>query len=56
MEDLLYKRNASWIEPIEKAHAEGPLFVAVGAMHAIGPKSVLELLEKKGYKVTRITP
>lgn len=56
MEDLLYKRNASWIEPIEKLHADGGGFIAVGALHLIGPRSVLELLEKKGYKVTRITP
>jgi uncharacterized protein len=56
MEDLLYKRNASWIEPIEKAHAEGPAFIAVGALHLIGPRSVVELLEKTGYKVARVTP
>jgi uncharacterized protein YbaP (TraB family) len=56
MEDLLYKRNASWIAPIAKLHAEGGGFIAVGAMHLVGPRSVLELLEKKGYKVTRLTP
>lgn len=56
MEDLLYKRNASWIAPIEKLHADGGGFIAVGALHAIGPKSVLEHLEKKAYKVTRLTP
>jgi uncharacterized protein len=55
MNDLLYKRNASWIEPIEKLHAEGGGFIAVGAAHALGPKSVPELLEKKGFKVSRIT-
>ena len=55
MDDLLYKRNASWIEPIEKLHAEGGGFIAVGAAHALGPKSVPELLEKKGYKVSRVT-
>ncbi|MDQ3341371.1 MAG: TraB/GumN family protein [Myxococcota bacterium] len=56
MEDILYKRNASWIEAIEKMHTEGNAFVAVGALHLIGPRSVLEMLEKKGYKVTRLTP
>jgi hypothetical protein len=55
MNDLLYKRNASWIAPIEKLHADGGGFIAVGAAHALGPKSVLELLEKKGFKVSRIT-
>jgi uncharacterized protein YbaP (TraB family) len=56
MTDLLYKRNASWIASIEKLHAEGGGFVAVGAAHLIGPGSVLDLLEKQGYKVTRVTP
>lgn len=54
MEDMLYHRNASWVEPIEKLHADGGAFIAVGAMHLIGPRSVLELLQKKGYKVTRL--
>jgi uncharacterized protein YbaP (TraB family) len=53
MEDLLFHRNASWIPVIEKIH--GGAFIAVGAMHLIGPKSVLELLQQKGYKVTRVT-
>ncbi|MGE0867225.1 MAG: TraB/GumN family protein [Kofleriaceae bacterium] len=56
MNDLLFKRNASWIAPIEKLHADGGGFIAVGAMHLVGPKNVLELLSKKGYKITRITP
>jgi uncharacterized protein YbaP (TraB family) len=54
--DLLYSRNASWIEPLEKLHAAGGGFVAVGALHLIGPRSVLDLLASKGYKVTRVTP
>jgi uncharacterized protein YbaP (TraB family) len=53
MEDLLFHRNASWIPTLEKIH--GGAFIAVGAMHLIGPKSVLELLQQKGYKVTRVT-
>lgn len=56
MDDLLYKRNASWIEPIEKLHADGGGFIAVGAMHLIGKRSVLELLRQKGYTITRVTP
>lgn len=53
-EDMLYTRNASWIEPIEKLHAAGGGFIAVGALHLVGPRSVLELLAKKGYKITRM--
>lgn len=55
MDDMLYKRNASWIAAIEKLHADGGGFIAVGAAHLVGPKSVIELLEKKGFKVTRVT-
>lgn len=54
MEDLLYKRNASWIPVLEKIH--GDAFIAVGAMHLIGKRSVLDLLQQKGYTVTRVTP
>jgi uncharacterized protein YbaP (TraB family) len=56
MEDMLYKRNASWIAGLEKLHAEGNGFVAVGALHLIGPKSVLDSLANKGFKITRLTP
>ena len=56
MEDLLYARNASWVPEIEALHAAGGGFVAVGAMHLIGPRSVLDLLRQRGYNVTRLTP
>jgi len=56
MDEMLFHRNASWIDQIEKLHAQGGVFIAVGAMHLIGPKSVLELLKAKGYKVTRLSP
>jgi uncharacterized protein YbaP (TraB family) len=54
MNEILYKRNADWIPAIEKLHAAGGGFIAVGAAHLFGKKSVIELLEKKGYKVTRL--
>lgn len=56
MEDMLYRRNAAWIEPIEKLHAAGGGFIAVGAAHAVGPRSVLALLEQRGFAITRVTP
>ena len=56
MQDMLYGRNAAWIAGIEKMHAAGGGFIAVGAMHLVGPKNVLELLAKKGYKITRVAP
>ena len=56
MDEMLYERNASWIEPIERLHAAGGGFIAVGAMHLVGQRSVLDLLRQRGYKVTRLTP
>ena len=44
------------IDAIDKLHHAGGGFVAVGAMHLIGPRSVLDLLAHKGYKVTRVVP
>jgi uncharacterized protein YbaP (TraB family) len=54
MKDLLYDRNASWIAPIENMHASGGGFIAVGALHLLGPNSLVELLRAKGYTVTRL--
>jgi hypothetical protein len=55
-EDLLDHRNAAWIPGIEKLHAAGGGFVAVGAMHLIGKGSVRDRLERAGYRVTRVIP
>ncbi len=54
--EMLYDRNASWIPAIEEMHRKGGGFVAVGALHLVGKKSVLDLLEGKGYKIQRIEP
>ena len=53
MEDLLYRRNASWIAAIERMHGSGGAFIAVGAMHLLGPRSVLEMLQQKGFRISR---
>ncbi|HRC58269.1 MAG: TraB/GumN family protein [Myxococcales bacterium] len=55
MEELLYKRNASWIDAIDELHRADSAIVAVGAAHLIGKRSVLELLAARGYKITRVT-
>lgn len=54
MNEMLYNRNSSWIDALEQLHAAGGGFVAVGVLHLIGPRSVLELLARKGYQVKRI--
>ena len=51
--EMLEQRNQSWIAPIEKLAAAGPAFVAVGAMHLVGDKSVAKMLEARGWKVVR---
>ncbi|HET7506221.1 MAG TPA: TraB/GumN family protein [Kofleriaceae bacterium] len=56
MSEMLYDRNASWLDALEKLHAAGGGFVAVGALHLVGPRSVLALLAGKGYRVTRLGP
>ncbi|MEZ4360699.1 MAG: TraB/GumN family protein [Kofleriaceae bacterium] len=56
LEQLLYRRNAAWIAPIEAMHRQGGAMVAVGAMHLIGPRSVLTHLRERGYRVERVAP
>jgi uncharacterized protein YbaP (TraB family) len=49
---LLIQRNKKWVEEIEVLMRENKniLFV-VGAGHLVGPESVVDLLEKRGYKL-----
>jgi uncharacterized protein YbaP (TraB family) len=56
MKELLADRNASWIAPLEEMFEDGKAFAAVGAAHLIGKGSVIELLQAKGYEITRIEP
>lgn len=52
---LLDDRNARWIEPIEKFLAgDTATLVIVGAGHLCGDKSVIDLLQQKGWKITRV--
>jgi uncharacterized protein len=53
-EKLLDERNAKWVPVIEKNIALTPSFIAVGAGHLGGEKGVINLLRKKGYKLTPI--
>jgi uncharacterized protein YbaP (TraB family) len=53
-EQLVYSRNADWIPKLQKLFEKPGVFVAVGAGHLQGPRSVIALLTAKGYKATRI--
>jgi uncharacterized protein len=54
MTEMLFDRNAAWIAKLDTLFAAGDAFVAVGAAHLIGSRSVVELLSAKGYTVTRL--
>ena len=51
---ILSKRNQSWMDHILPAAKEGPVFVAVGALHLPGEQGVLRLLEREGFTITRV--
>ena len=54
-ETLVTKRNAAWIPSLERMLVDGRRhLVVVGALHLVGPDSVIELLEKRGHDVERL--
>jgi uncharacterized protein len=53
-EKFLGARNRVMLSGVEKAlNGTDKLFVAVGALHLVGPGSLTELIEKKGFAVKR---
>lgn len=52
--ELLTKRNKSWIPKIEKVAKEKPTFFGVGAAHLAGDNGVIKLLRKQGFKVEAV--
>jgi uncharacterized protein YbaP (TraB family) len=51
---LLDERNVRMAERSEARLMEGGAFIAVGALHLYGDAGMLSLLEKRGYRVTRV--
>jgi len=51
---LIYERNARMAQRMELRLGEGGAFIAVGALHLYGSQGVLALLERRGYRVTRV--
>jgi uncharacterized protein YbaP (TraB family) len=51
---LLDERNARMAERSEARLREGGAFIAVGALHLYGDAGMLSLLEKRGYRVSRV--
>ena len=54
MRRLLHDRNARMAERAEPLLREGGAFIAVGALHLYGSGGVPALLERRGYRVTRV--
>lgn len=54
MEALVYRRNRAWIPLVEEHVGRGNAFIIVGASHLVGDRSVVDLLRRAGYRLTRI--
>ena len=53
-EPLLYRRNRVMAERLAPHLTQGGAFVAIGAAHLLGPKSVIELLRARGVRIKRV--
>lgn len=51
---LLEERNVRMAERSEARLREGGAFIAVGALHLYGDAGMLSLLERRGWRVTRV--
>lgn len=51
---LLEERNARWIGPLETLFQDGGGFVAVGAVHLVGPEGLVARLRRDGYTVEAV--
>lgn len=54
MENILYKRNAEWMEKLPAIIEADPSFIVVGALHLAGPQGIIEGLKSQGFTVTPI--
>ncbi len=54
-EVLLYKRNANWADQLADVmeNEQGTFFVAVGAGHLVGERSLQHYMAEKGYEAVR---
>lgn len=54
IEMLLYERNRNWMDVLVRELSRGGVFVAVGAAHYVGRDGLLTLLDRAGFRVTRL--
>ncbi len=53
-EELVFARNRAWIPRLVPHLDRGGAFVVVGTSHLIGEGGVIDLLRRRGYRITRI--
>lgn len=51
---LLDDRNLKWMKKLPGMLEKGNQFIAVGALHLTGDKSLIRLLQERGYEVTPV--
>lgn len=51
LEHLLYERNASWLKQIPELLEKRSTLIAVGALHLVGDKGLIQGLKNMGYVV-----
>ena len=54
-EPLLYRRNQLMADRLVPHLKAGGAFVAIGVAHLTGPRSLIEQLRARGWKITRVT-
>ncbi len=57
--EVLVKRNHRMADRIVALRTSAPderLFVAVGALHLVGPDNIPQLLQARGYEIDRVRP
>ncbi len=54
-EPLLFARNRTMADTLAPHLRTGGAFVAIGAGHLVGPRSVIDLLRARGWQITRVT-
>ena len=50
----IFQRNARMVERMQRDLAAGGAFIAIGALHLPASGGVLDLLTRRGYRVTRV--
>ena len=54
MEALTDKRNIAWMKKLPAMMKEQPTFVAVGALHLVGDKGLINLFKEAGYTIEAV--